>query len=76
MTKEQKLALIEDLNRATYNCTIWQYNSNGKNMLECAFCARNLTAVDSDYAQHTDNCLTRKLQKHVEILEESIEKGS
>ncbi len=76
MTKEQKLALIEDLNKAAYECIRRYYNPNGKDELECVFCFRDLDAVDSDYAQHTDDCLTRKLQRHVEILEESIEKGS
>ncbi len=76
MTKEQKLALIEDLNSASSECVSRKYVSNGKDERECTFCLRDLDAVDSDYAQHTDDCLTRKLQKHVEILEESIEKGS
>ena len=54
MTKEQKLALIEDLNKATYECIRRYYNPNGKDELECVFCLRDLDAVDSDYAQHTE----------------------
>ena len=76
MTKEQKQALIEDLDRVSSECVTRKYISNGKDERECAFCFRDLDAVDSDYAQHTKDCLTRKLQKHVEILEESIERDS
>jgi hypothetical protein len=76
MTKEQKQALIEDLDRVSSECVTRKYVSNGKDELECAFCLRDLDAVDSDYAKHTDDCLTQKLQKHVEILEESIERDS
>lgn len=76
MTKEQKLALIEDLNSASSECVSRKYVSNGKDESECVFCFRDLDAIDSEYAKHTDDCLTRKLQRHVEILEESIEKGS